>query len=214
VVDEDEDPLSFRKKLEKAKTLDLSHVVAVRESMETDAMYEEPEEVKLIVLDKVQARMKVQGYDLPDPDEPDPDIVRKTLKKADPTADYKRNREGYKVLCPVCLDTRKCQTCKGRKRVKLVLRCKTCMGTGKCQECDSENDGTCPQCKEWVGQYADSCRKCGLSFRCPSCGSSMPAMGTRCISCKAEFKCSSCRKPYPRGHSWRCPHCGHWNERA
>jgi RecJ-like exonuclease len=213
LVDDPEDPLAFRRMLEKARDLDLSGIDKVGERVVSDSTYEMPDEVKLIDLDNVQARMKVQGYDLKEPDAPDPEAVSKALKKSDPTGDYKRNRGGYKVICPVCNDTHKCQNCKGRGRVKLILKCKVCMGTGKCQGCDRENDVTCPQCKTWISQYSDVCKRCGLSFRCPACGSTMPAMGTRCLSCKAEFKCSICGKPYPRQFSWRCPHCAGWNER-
>jgi hypothetical protein len=212
-VDEQEDPLAFRKKLEKARPLDLSGVEKVSEQVRTDIIYEMPDEIELIELDNVVKRMKVQGYDLREPDRPDPEAVKKALKKSDPTGDYKRNREGYRVLCPVCNGSRKCPACKGRGRVRIILRCRTCMGTGRCQGCGRENDVTCPQCREWISQYADSCRRCGLSFRCPACGSPLPAMGTRCLFCRTEFKCLACGKGYPRQFSWRCPHCSTWNER-
>jgi hypothetical protein len=212
-VDDPDDPLAFRKKLENARFLDMSGITAVSESVVSGSFYQEPESVKLIELDNVVKRMKVQGYDLEEPKPPDPEAVKRALRKSDPTGDYKRNKAGYKILCPVCNDTHKCPKCKGRGRVKLILKCRTCMGTGKCQGCGQENDVTCPQCKKWISQYSDTCLKCGLSFRCPGCGSPLPAMATRCLSCKAEFKCRFCSKPYPRQFSWRCPHCAAWIER-
>lgn len=209
-MDEGGDPLSFRKRLEKAGEMDLSSSGNVVRD-ETAVWIEPDDEARTIEMDDVKGLIKVQGYDISDPEPPSPDAEARALRKADPTADYKRNAKAYGVMCPTCLGSGKCQECGGRGRVKLIFKCKVCGGSGKCQECKKESEIDCPQCGGFVSQYADSCMKCGLSFTCAECGAHMPAMGTKCISCMTEFKCPKCRKAYPRAFSWRCPHCKSWN---
>ena len=211
-MSEEIDPLSFQKKLEKAKTLDLSDA-PVAEFKKGDDWIEPQRDVKIIELEKVKKRFKVQGYDLPEPEKPKKNAEKNALKRADRTGDYKRNRNNYRVMCPTCKGTGKCKVCGGRKRVKLFFKCKKCMGTGICTDCDRELKVKCPQCGNMISEYSDTCRKCGIQFQCPVCYSAIPAMATRCQSCGTEFNCKSCGKPYPRAYSWKCQHCKHWNEK-
>jgi primosomal protein N' len=60
--------------------------------------------------------------------------------------------------------------------------------------------------------YTDVCLNCGKFFHCPECQAPLPAMATRCMVCSTDFNCRRCGEPYPRAYSWRCPHCGFWNE--
>jgi len=212
-VSDEEDPLSFRRRLEKASEMDLSAVASV-ERDDSSGWIEPDECASTIILDDVKGTIKVQGYDLEEPPKPAPDAERKALAKADPTSDYKRNRTGYKVMCPSCLGSGKCPDCRGRGRVRIFFKCKRCLGTGRCTDCDREGQVRCPQCQEWMSQYSDVCLRCGLSVRCPICGSPMPIMGTRCLSCKEEFICKGCSKPFPIAHSHRCPRCSAWNGRV
>ncbi|MGA1822554.1 MAG: hypothetical protein ACMUIG_08500, partial [Thermoplasmatota archaeon] len=66
---EEIDPLNFQKKLEKAKTLDLSDV-PIAEFDHGDKWIEPRSDAEIIDLDKVEKRFKVQGYDLPEPEKP------------------------------------------------------------------------------------------------------------------------------------------------
>lgn len=208
---EEEDTYYFQKELSKAKEFSFSDSKVVDRS-ETAVWIEPTQDVEQYDLDSVKDTFKVQGFELDEPPPPDPDAIEKALKRADPIADFKRNREEYGILCPVCFNKKKCVECGGRGRKKLIFKCKNCDGTGKCPDCDRDIDVRCPQCEEPISKYSDRCLKCGLQFTCDSCGSPLPSMATKCISCKQEHKCKSCRKPYPRHYSWRCPHCHHWNE--
>ncbi|MFO8051338.1 MAG: hypothetical protein R6V01_06530 [Thermoplasmatota archaeon] len=209
---EDEDIYELQKELEKARTFDFEGFGDIDRSRSTGRI-EPGQDSKTYDLEKVTKKVKVRGFELEEPKPPEPDAEERALRKADPTADIKRNREEYRVMCPVCRDTHKCQACHGRGRVKLIFKCKVCMGSGKCQECDKETRVHCPQCDEPISKFSPTCSKCGLLFSCPVCGSQLPAMGTRCMMCHTEFLCDQCGKPYPRHYSWRCPHCSHWNER-
>jgi hypothetical protein len=211
-VSEEEDPFEFRRELEKAKTLDFSEVETIHRDDRTDSI-EPSENAELIDLEKVKKTYKVQGYDLPEPKKPKPGIEKESLKKDDRTIDYKRNREGYRVMCPTCKGSKKCNNCGGRGRIKLIFKCKECLGTGICPDCDRDIKIKCPQCGKMVSEYSDTCYNCGLLFHCPKCYSSLPAMATRCMICKTEFECHKCGKPYPRAYSWRCPHCDNWNKK-
>jgi hypothetical protein len=210
VVDE-EDPYEFQKELEKAKTFDFSDSADIERPDEA-AFIEPTLEAKTFDLDNVTETVKVQGFDLKEPPKPAKDAERKALAKADPTADFKRNREAYGIMCPICKDSKKCIDCKGRGRVKLFFKCKTCMGTGKCIECDREVEIHCPQCREPMSKFSSTCNKCGLLIKCSVCSSPLPAMATKCMLCHAEFTCRNCGKPFPKQYSWRCPHCNFWNE--
>jgi len=211
VSDEEEDPFGFQKELEKAKTLTLT-VTKDFDVTEVTDWIEPSLDAKTYNLDEVTNTIKVEGYDLKEPPKPARDAEKKALEKADPTADYKRNRTAYGIMCPVCKDTKKCPDCKGRGRVKLIFKCKTCVGTGICTACDSDIEVHCPQCDHPISKYASTCTKCGLLMTCSVCGSALPAMATKCIMCHTEFKCRICKKPFPRQYTWRCPHCSHWNE--
>lgn len=209
---DEEDPYELQKELEKAKTFSFSGSNDVDRS--DSAEWIEPGlDAETYDLEKVTKTIKVKGFELEEPEPPEPDAEIKALQKADPTADYKRNREAYRIMCPTCNDTKKCQECKGRGRIKFIFKCKVCMGTGKCQDCDRDIEVQCPHCDEQISKFSPVCKKCGLSITCPVCNSRMPSMGTRCIMCQTEFRCDNCDKIYPRQYSWRCPHCSHWNER-
>jgi hypothetical protein len=210
-VAEEEDPYEFQKELEQAKTFSFSDFKEFGVSDEAEWI-EPTMDAKTFNLDEVKDTIKVQGYDLKEPPKPAKDAEKKALARADPTADFKRNREAYGIMCPICKDTKKCQACHGRGRIKLFFKCKECMGTGKCQDCDREIEIHCPQCDKPISKFTSTCTKCGLLIKCPVCSSPLPAMATKCMMCRAEFKCKVCRKPIPKAYTWRCPHCNHWNE--
>ncbi|MFW3145391.1 MAG: hypothetical protein ACMUIE_01090 [Thermoplasmatota archaeon] len=210
-MEDDEDPMEFRKKLEKAKTFEFSDSASIERSEEVEWI-EPTLDVETFDLEKVTKTIKVQGYELREPEAPAPDAEKKALQRSDPTADFKRNREALGIICPTCKGTGKCPECKGRKRVKLIFRCKKCMGTGICPDCSSDLPVPCPQCREPISKFSSTCSKCGLLLHCPVCGSQLPAMATKCMHCSTEFLCHSCSKSYPRQHSWKCIHCGYWNE--
>ncbi len=211
LVADEEDPYEFQKELEKAKTFDFADSKNVERS--GDAAWIEPTlDAKTYNLDEVKDTIKVKGYELKEPPKPAKDAEKKALARADPTAEFKRNRKEYAIMCPICKDTGKCIECKGRKRVKIFFKCKTCMGTGKCQDCNKDVEIRCPQCSEPISKFTSTCTKCGLLIKCPVCSSPLPAMATKCMLCHAEFKCQSCGKPFPKPYTLRCPHCYHWNE--
>jgi hypothetical protein len=210
-VSDEADDFELQRELEKAKTLTFSESKTIERS--DSAQWIEPSlETETINMDEVTDTIFYKGGELKEPPKPEKDAEKKALARADPTADYKRNREAYGIMCPICKDTKKCQTCKGRGRIKLIFKCKTCMGTGICTKCDEEVEVHCPKCDEPVSKFASTCRKCGTLFNCSVCGSALPAMATKCMMCHAEFKCRICDKPFPKQYSWRCPHCNHWNE--
>ncbi|MBN1538790.1 MAG: hypothetical protein JW939_01495 [Candidatus Thermoplasmatota archaeon] len=210
-MNEEEETFDLTKELRKARTMEFSLSEDFKAPEGADVI--EPSlDAKTYDMDGVTDTIKVEGFELKEPPKPAKDAERKALERADPTADYKRNREAYGVMCPVCKGSGKCVACKGRRRRYLVLKCKECMGTGVCQYCDRDLEVACPQCGEAVSKFASTCTKCGLLLTCPVCGSPLPAMATICMMCQAEFRCRNCDKPYPRQFSWRCPHCGHWNE--
>jgi len=209
-VVEEEDPFEFRKELEKAKTFDFAGSSTVERSKEAEWIEPAPD-AGIFDLDSVKATIKVQGYEKEEPPPPDPRNVKKALERSDPTADYKRNRELYSIMCPVCWDTGKCQDCKGRGRRKLIFKCRTCDGTGKCRECDKDHDLDCPKCGSAVSRFSDKCTRCGNTFQCPDCGSTLPSAASMCPHCGVKFICDSCGKRFPKALSRRCPRCGHWN---
>ena len=212
--EEDDDPFAFQKRLSEAKTLDFSETKTFErsEDLYSEKTIEPDEKAKIIELDKVTKTFRVQGYDLPEPKKPRPGAEKRALKKDDRTSEFKRNRKDYRVICPTCLGTGKCQNCNGKGKVKIFFKCKVCMGTGKCQDCDKDIEVDCPYCGNPISMYTDVCMKCGKFFSCPECQAPLPAMGTRCMVCKTEFNCKNCDKPYPVAYSWKCPHCGFWNE--
>lgn len=212
--DEEEDPFEFQKRLSRAKTLDFSDSgTFVREDdIRGEKTIEPDEKAEIIDLEKVTKRFKVQGYDLPEPRKPSPDAEREAIGRDDRTSDFKRNRKDYKVMCPTCLGSGKCQNCNGKGRVKLFFKCKVCKGTGKCPDCEKDQKINCPQCGEKISMYTDVCLNCGKFFHCPECQAPLPAMATRCMVCGTDFVCMRCDEHYPRAYSWRCPHCGFWNE--
>ena len=206
----EEDPFELTRRLERAGTVDRSNVATVERS--DDIVFVEPDlGAKILDLQKVKKRVKVRGYDLKDPPKPKKDAEKKALKRADKTADYRRNRENYRIFCPTCRGSGKCPGCRGKGRVKLFFKCKRCGGSGICSDCGKDTMIECPQCHELLSKYSDSCTKCGLQFTCEKCYSPLPAMATRCMKCKNEYICNYCGKPYPRSFSWKCPHCGRWN---
>jgi hypothetical protein len=210
-VSEEEDTFELQKELEQAKTFSFSDSKEIERS--DNAEWIEPTlDAQTYNLDDVTETVKVEGFDLKEPPKPEKDAEKKALARADPTADYKRNREAYGIICPSCNGTKKCQDCGGRGRKKLIFRCRTCMGTGICTKCDEDIVVPCPKCEEVISKFASSCRKCGLLFQCPVCNSTLPAMATKCMMCHSEFECKMCGKPIPKQYTWRCPHCSHWNE--
>lgn len=211
-VDTEEDPFEFLKMLEKAKTLKYSTEEVVKRP-ENTGVIEPGLDAKTFDLDKVKKTVKVSGFELKEPPKPKKGAERRALKRSDRLADYRRNMLNYGILCRTCMGSGKCPECKGRGRVKLIFRCRGCGGDKKCPDCEKDAVVDCPQCKEPMSRFSDTCTKCGLLIHCPKCYSPLPAMSTKCMSCKTEFVCSSCGKPYPRPYSWRCPHCRHWNER-
>lgn len=209
-VAENEDPFEFQKKLEKARQFSFSDSRNIERREDVDWI-EPDENANVFDLEKVTGTVKVQGFELDEPPPPDPHAVEEALKRSDPIADHKRNRESFKVICPTCLGSGKCQGCRGRGRVKLIFKCKVCGGTGKCRDCDMDTGVNCSKCGEPVSRYADNCRRCGVQYSCPQCGRNLPAMATKCTGCHQEFICGFCDKPYPRHFSHRCPHCNAWN---
>lgn len=210
-MNEEEDSFGFQKELQKARTLEFS-LSGNLEIPEGADIIEPSLDAKTYDLDDVTETIRVEGFDLKEPPKPAKDAEKKALEGADPTADYKRNRTAYGIMCPVCNGSGKCVVCKGSGRRYLILKCRECMGTGVCQECDKEVEVPCPQCGEALSKFASTCTKCGLLITCPVCGFPLPTMATICMMCHAEFTCGNCGRPYPRQYSWRCPHCGHWNE--
>ncbi len=210
-MSEEKDVDEFQKELEKAKTFSFSDSPKIERS-EAVEWIEPTVDASRFDMDSVKDTIKVQGYELEEPEPPDPEAVKKAMRRSDPTADYRRNKNAYGIICPICFDSKKCVECNGRGRKKLFFRCKNCNGSGKCPECEKDIGVHCPKCDEPVSKYSDTCRKCGVRFSCPECSSNIPAMATTCVSCKTTFKCKYCGKPYPRQYSWRCPHCNHWDE--
>jgi predicted RNA-binding Zn-ribbon protein involved in translation (DUF1610 family) len=204
---DEEDPLRFRKELEKASSQDLegTGTFTVPESAPT---LEREDDERMLLLDDVVSTVKVQGYDVEGPPPPAPDAEKKALERADPTGDYRRNRKEYRVLCPTCNSKGKCIVCKGRGRRYLILKCPNCEGSGKCPDCGREVDVPCPKCGSPISSLSDSCRKCGHFFACQKCGRSLPALATRCMSCGSEGKCMTCKRPVPAQYTRKCPHCG------
>jgi hypothetical protein len=210
-VSDEEEIFELQKELGKAKTFSFSNSKNIERS--DHAEWIEPTlDAATYNLDDVTDTIHVKGFDLKEPPKPAKDAEKKALARADPTVDYKRNREAYGIICPICKDTKKCPDCRGRGRKKLIFKCKTCMGTGKCSKCDEDIEVHCPQCEEPISKFTSTCRKCGLLFQCPVCGSALPAMATKCMMCHIEFECKMCGKSIPKQYTWRCPHCSHWNE--
>jgi hypothetical protein len=210
-VSDEEDDFELQRELEKAKTFTFSEAKSIDRS-EAAEWIEPSLDAKMIVMDDVTDTIVYKGGEIKEPPKPAKDAEKKALAHADPTSDYKRNREAYGIMCPVCHDSKKCIDCKGRGRIKLIFKCKTCMGTKICTKCDLDVEVHCPKCDEPVSKFSPTCNKCGTLFQCPVCGSQLPAMGTKCMMCHAEFKCRMCGKPFPKQYSWRCPHCFTWNE--
>jgi hypothetical protein len=209
-VDDEEETYSFMKKLEKAEEFDFKDSREISRTEEA-GWIEPSENAERFDLEKVTGTVKVQGFDLDEPPQPEPDAVEKALMRSDPTADYKRNRKDFGIICPICMGSGKCVECHGRGRRKLIFKCKNCGGTGKCPDCERDVNVRCPQCDEPISKFSDTCSKCGLTISCRKCGANLPAMATRCPSCKTDFKCRNCRKPIPSQYSLRCPHCNQWN---
>jgi hypothetical protein len=210
VSDEEED-FELQRELEKAETFSFSDSKTVERS-ESASWIEPSLDAKTYNMDEVTDTISYKGDDLKEPPKPSKDAETKALARADPTADYKRNKEAYGIMCPICHDSKKCQECKGRGRIKLIFKCKKCLGTGICTKCDEEIDIHCSKCDEPLSKFDSTCRKCGTLYQCPVCSSPLPVMATKCLMCHAEFVCKICRKPYPKQYTWRCPHCFHWNE--
>lgn len=121
----------------------------------------------------------------------------------------KRNRKGYGIYCPLCLNTLGCNKCRGRgKRFIFIFRCKHCSGSGRCRSCKGDFVRPCPQCEKEISGYSLDCRFCGKRFRCPDCTAPVPLMATRCMSCKKEFICTGCGGRIPFNDDEKCPKCG------